>query len=259
MDDHLDFLNERSERLVAVPQNQVLQQSAESFLVESIKSNYSYNFDWLGLPVIQYPQDLVAMQEIIWSTQPDCIIETGIARGGSLIFYASMLELLGKNGKVIGIDIDIREHNKERILAHPMAHRIQMIEGSSIDSATLDQVRQQVSGYSRIMLCLDSNHTHDHVLKELDLYTPFVSQGCYCVVFDTMIDLMPSGYFSERPWNKGDSPGSAIQAFLKQQEASQVLGEDKERLSFVVDRTRDAQLLVSACRGGYLKRKSVHD
>lgn len=256
MDDHSEFLAARQQRLDQIPHNQALGQAAEAFLVESIRSSYSYHFDWMGLPIIQYPQDLVALQEIIWQTRPDCIIETGIARGGSLIFYASMLELLGA-GQVLGIDIDIRAHNRARIEAHPLAHRIQMIAGSSIAPETLKQVRQQVRNARRIMVCLDSNHTHAHVLKELELYTPFVSPGLYCVVFDTIIDLMPDGYFSDRPWNQGNSPGSAIQQFLRQLEQTQTLGEDQIPLKLQIDTRIDQQLLISACRGGYLKRLPV--
>ena len=257
MDDHPDFLAARRQRIADYAQNQKLLTAADTFLVESIDASYSYNFDWLGLPIIQYPQDLVVLQELIWRIRPDCIIETGVARGGSLVFYASMLELLGQKGKVIGIDIDIREHNKKRILEHPLARRIQMVEGSSIDAETLEQVRGLVGNAQKIMVCLDSNHTHEHVLKELELYAPFVSPGSYCVVFDTIIEMMPSGYYQDRPWNKGNSPDSAIQTYLQALNASDARGVDQAPLSFEIDQAIDAQMLVSVCRGGYLRRRSV--
>src|SRR6185436_19937947 len=157
--------------------------AAESFNIESNKAQYYYNFSWMGRPIIQYPQDMIAMQEIIWNVQPDLVIETGIAHGGSLIYYASLLELIGK-GEVLGIDIDIREHNRKEIESHPMFKRIKMIQGSSISKETLVKVGRHVQPNSSVLVCLDSNHTHEHVLSELNLYSPFVSVGSYIVAFD---------------------------------------------------------------------------
>jgi len=234
--------------------NGPLQHAADLFLQESVKSSYSYNFDWLGLPVIQYPQDLQALQQIIWTTKPDCIIETGVARGGSLVFYASMLELLGSSGIVAGIDIDIREHNRKRIMEHPLSRRIRLVDGSSIDAATSGAVHSIAENYSRIMVCLDSNHTHSHVIKELEIYAPMVSTGCYCVVFDTIIELMPKGFFSDRPWDKGNNPKTAVDAFLVNIGNIPCKGIDGKPLAFELDVEIDNQLLLSAARGGYLKR-----
>lgn len=203
---------------------------------------YTYNFTWMGRPVIQFPQDLVAMQEILWQTKPDLIIETGIAHGGSLIFYASMLQMMGLEGRVLGIDIDIRAHNRAEIEAHPMFERIDMIQGSSIDEATAQQVVDAAAKARRPMVVLDSNHTHDHVLRELELYSPLVAKDCYLVVFDTLIEDMPAGSFPDRPWDRGDNPRTAVEAFLKTTD------------QFEVDSAMDAKLQISVAPGGYLKR-----
>ncbi len=218
---------------------------------------YSYHFEWLGRPIIQYPQDIVAMQELIWHVRPDLIIETGIAHGGSLIFSASMLALLDlcdaiENGapfdprqsrrKVLGIDIEIRPHNRAAIEAHPMASRIQMIQGSSIDPNVIDQVHQMAQGYERILVCLDSNHTHDHVLAELKTYAPLVTPESYCVVFDTIIEDMPPGSFPDRPWDKGNNPKTAVWEFLK------------DHPEFEIDKAIQPKLLITVAPDGYLKR-----
>src|SRR5437762_397236 len=168
------FIEERKDRIRQNESNAALQKAAQDFNLESNKAQYSYNFSWMGRPIIQYPQDMIAMQEIIWEVKPDLIIETGIAHGGSLIYYASLLELIG-NGEVLGIDIDIRKHNKVEIEKHPMFKRIKMIEGSSIDESTADAVKRIADKKEKIVVCLDSNHTHEHVLSELKYYSPFVS------------------------------------------------------------------------------------
>src|SRR5690349_8696457 len=158
-----EFIEERQHRINANGSNGKLKNAADAFNVESNKAQYSYNFSWMGRPIIQYPQDMIAMQEIIWKVKPDLIIETGIAHGGSLIYYASLLELIGK-GEVLGIDIDIREHNRREIESHPMMKRIKMLQGSSIDESLVAEVGKIAAGKSSVMVCLDSNHTHSHVL-----------------------------------------------------------------------------------------------
>jgi cephalosporin hydroxylase len=218
---------------------------------------YSYHFEWLNRPVIQYPQDIVAMQELIWSTKPDLIIETGIAHGGSLIFSASMLALLDmveainttsnidpctSRRKVLGIDIDIRAHNRSAIEEHPMASRIQMIQGSSIAPEIVEQVKQVASKYNRILVCLDSNHTHDHVLAELEAYAPLTSVGSYCVVFDTIVEDMPDELFPDRPWGRGNNPKTASHAYLK------------NHPEFQIDKSIQNKLLITVAPDGYLKR-----
>jgi cephalosporin hydroxylase len=217
------------------------QKSSMDFLKNSIHNKYSYNFSWMGRPIIQYPQDIIAMQEIIWKIKPDLIIETGIAHGGSLVFYASMLSLLGGNGYVVGIDIDIREYNRLEIENHPMHKRIKMIQGSSIDTNVIDKVLKYVKGKKSVIVCLDSQHTHKHVLQELEIYSPFVTQGSYCVVFDTIIEDLPDKYFSDRPWGKGNNPKTAIWKFLENNN------------NFMIDKKIENKLLITACPDGYLK------
>jgi cephalosporin hydroxylase len=210
------------------------------FLATS-RFEYSYHFTWLGRPIIQYPQDMIAMQEIIWKVKPDLIIETGIAHGGSLIFHASMLELLGGDGQVLGIDIDIREHNRIEIEKHPMYKRINMIQGSSIDEDIARQIHDFAKDKKRILVLLDSMHTHDHVLKELQLYSPLVTEGSYLVVFDTIIEDMPDDMFSDRPWGKGNNPKTAVWEFLKTNDR------------FEIDREMENKLLITVAPDGYLK------
>ena len=211
--------------------------------------HYSYHFSWLGRPIIQYPQDIVAMQELIYRVQPDLIIETGIAHGGSLILYASLLELNAlcgcqQNFHVLGIDIDIRAHNREAIEAHPIFKRghITMFEGSSIEISMVERVQKFAAPYKRIMVLLDSNHTHDHVLAELEAYAPLVATGSYCVVFDTVVENMQAESFPDRPWGKGNNPLTAVDTYLAAHH------------EFVTDSIMDAKLLISVAPKGYLKR-----
>ena len=236
------FVEERKQRIQGNADNSELQSAADAFNVASNKAQYSYNFSWMGRPIIQYPQDMIAMQEIIWELKPDLIIETGIAHGGSLIYYASILELIGK-GEVLGIDIDIREHNKKEIEKHPMYKRIKMIQGSAISEETIEQVREEARGKQSILVCLDSNHTHEHVLQELNLYSPLVSPNSYIVVFDTIVENLPEGYFSQkRPWGISNNPFTAVTEFLSKNK------------DFEIDHSIDNKLLISVAPGGYLKR-----
>jgi cephalosporin hydroxylase len=214
---------------------------SNEWLVESCKLRYSYNFTWLGRPIIQFPQDILAMQELIWQVKPDLIVETGIAHGGSLVFYASLLHLLDNGGRVLGIDIDIREHNRAAIEAHPMSKHIDMIEGSSVDSSIVSQVLERANGKKKILVTLDSNHTHEHVLQELQLYSPLVSKESYLVVFDTVVEDMPSDFFPDRHWGKGDNPKTAVHEFL--------LSNDR----FEIDHDLEYKLLITVAPDGYLK------
>lgn len=217
-------------------------QSSREWFQHSIKEKYSYNFSWMGRPIIQYPSDLLAMQEIIWRVKPDLIIETGIAHGGSLIFYASMLALLGeKERKVVGIDVDIRPHNRIAIEEHPMSPKITLIEGSSTSHHVVEQVRNIATSHSTILVVLDSNHTHSHVLEELHLYSPFVTQGSYLVVFDTCIEDLPVDTFPDRPWSVGDNPKTAVRRFLQECDR------------FEVDKEIENKLMVTAAPQGYLR------
>ena len=239
MDD--TFEQERRNNIDRLTADKRLQDMAVDFMRETGPFQYTYNFTWMGLPIIQFPQDMFAMQEIIWTTRPDLIVETGIAHGGSLVFYASMLELIGANGMVVGIDVDIREHNREEIEKHRLFHRISMIEGSSLDEAVVKEVYRIAKGKKKVLVALDSTHTHEHVLRELQQYASLVTKGSYIVVFDTIIESMPVDSFPDRPWNKGNNPMTAVHEFLKCTDR------------FEVDKETENKLLITVAPTGYLK------
>lgn len=236
-----EFTKEREKDIDKMSKDQKVIELGRLFIEKTAKYRYSYNFTWLGSPIIQFPQDIIAMQEIIWRVKPDLIIETGIAHGGSLIFYASMLELLGSNGEVLGIDIDIRKHNREEIENHSMFKRITMIEGSSIDKSIAKQVWDFAKHKKNVLVVLDSNHTHEHVLKELKLYSPLVAKDSYLIVFDTLIEYMPENFFPNRPWSKGNNPKTAVWEFLKINDR------------FIIDKEIENKLLITVAPDGYLK------
>lgn len=241
------FDDEVADRIAANGENADLKQAAHAFTEASTAPKYSYNFSWLGRPIIQYPQDIVAMQELIWLVQPDLIVETGIAHGGSLVFYASLLELNALSGgpsdaRVLGIDIDIRAHNRAALEAHPLYRRIDTIEGSSLSPDIISEVTEVAQGRRRVLVCLDSNHTRDHVLAELLAYAPLTSVGSYCVVFDTIIEDLPKEMYPDRPWGPGNNPRTAVEEFLR------------DHPEFQADRSIDNKLLISVAPGGYLKR-----
>ena len=264
-----DFTQEMKHRIEANAGDAQLQADARALLLSSIAAKYSYNFTWLSRPVIQYPQDMVAMQELVWQLRPDLIIETGIAHGGSLILSASMLALLdycdavesgqtldpkATRRRVLGIDIDIRAHNRAAIEQHPMAHRIDMIQGSSIAKVTIATVHAMAKGYERILVCLDSNHTHDHVLAELEAYAPLVSTGSYCVVFDTVVEDLPDAMFPDRPWNQRDNPKTAMREYLRRIASEGRKARDGSPLKFEIDKMMENKLLITVAPDGYLKR-----
>jgi cephalosporin hydroxylase len=253
----MSFENEVTQRISAIASNNELKLAAHNFLKISLSPQYSYNFFWMGRPIIQYPQDMAAMQELIWEVKPDLIIETGIAHGGSLIMNASFLAMLDycdaiESGdmmdptkpkrRVLGIDIDIREHNRKAIEAHPMSNRIDMIQGSSIAPETIAKVFEYAKSYKRILISLDSNHTHNHVLAELEAYAPLTSANSYCVVFDTVVEDMPAESAGNRPWGPGDNPKTAVWEYLK------------THTEFQIDKTIQNKLLITVAPDGYLKR-----
>lgn len=234
------FDEEKRQNIAALGRDKDLRRLGFELMRDTAKYKYTYNFNWLGIPFIQFPQDLVALQEIIWTTRPELIIETGIALGGGLVFYASMIEIAGGDGRVLGIDIDIRAHNRRRIEAHPMSRRISMLQGSSTDPEIVRQATQMAAG-KRTMVVLDSNHTHEHVLGELRLYSPLVRAGNYLVVLDTTIEDQPAGFFRDRPWDKGNNPKTAVWEFLR--------GNDR----FVIDKDIESKLLLTVALDGYLR------
>lgn len=253
------------ERFVAECADEIDRQGSDTELKDATmrwmdlanRRKYSYHFQWLGRPIIQYPQDVLALQEIVFTTRPTVIVEAGIAHGGSLILSASLLRLLDlheasergdpsismvSERKVIGIDIDIRAHNREAIEKHPFSKSIDLIEGSSIDDVTIEKVKSLIPSNANVLVILDSNHTHDHVLAELRAYAPLVSPGNYCIVFDTVIEDMGDDMFPDRPWGKGDNPKTAVWEYLK------------EAPDFAIDRTIENKLMITVAPDGFLKR-----
>lgn len=241
------FEAEKAARIEEFGNDIGFQNRSRDWLEESMRKSYVYNFSWLGRPIIQNPIDIMAMQEIIWEVKPDLIIETGIAHGGSLIFSASMLELNAACGgpidaEVLGIDIDIRAHNRNAIEEHPMSRRISMIQGSSIAPEIIAQAVEKAKDKKRVLVCLDSNHTHEHVLAELQAYAPLISGGSYCIVFDTFVEDVPADVFENRPWHPGNSPKTAVWEYLK------------THPEFEIDKSIHQKLLITVAPDGYLKR-----
>lgn len=231
--------------------------ASDRWMSNSYRHKYSYHFEWLGRPIIQYPTDTVALQELCWLVQPDLIVETGIAHGGSLALSASLLmtcdyadahregiplDPRNPKRKVVGCDIDIRPHNRSALEAHPLYAYMELIEGSSVDQAVIDRVTGIASRYQRVLVMLDSNQTHEHVLAELEAYAPLVSAGSYCIVYDTVIEDMPPGSFPHRPWDVRNNPMTAVYEFL---------GAHPE---FAIDPSIEDKLQISVAPGGYLKR-----
>jgi cephalosporin hydroxylase len=241
MDPIAEFNAEKADSIRKMGEDGQLSDLSRRWFDASCQHKYSYHFTWMGRPIIQYPQDIVALQELIWSVRPDRIIETGIAHGGSLVFSASMLELLGGDGRVLGIDIDIRPHNRTEIEKHPMFKRIEMIEGSSVDENIARQARRFVEGAGSVLVILDSNHTHEHVLRELQLYGPLVTKGSYLVVFDTVVEDMDENAFPDRPWGRGNNPKTAVREYLKTCDR------------FEIDRSIEQKLQLTVAPDGYLK------
>lgn len=238
------FYKDKEENIKKLGTDLELQKKGLDFLISTAPYNYAYNFSWMGRPVIQFPQDMIAMQEIIWKVKPDLIIETGVAHGGSLVMYAGLMKMMDIDGKVLGIDIEIRPSNLTALQQHPLFGRIELIQGSSVSQETLLKVKEFSSNYRNILVVLDSNHTHDHVLSELQLYSDFVSPGSYLVVFDTVVEDMPKGWFTDRPWDVGNNPKTAVHEFLKSSN------------DFLIDNEFDNKLLISVAPNGYLRRKN---
>lgn len=239
---HADYRQEKQQRIAGFADDAEFRALSERWRAMALERKYMNNFSWLGRPMIQLPMDAMAMQEIIWAVKPDLIVETGVAHGGSVVLSASMLELLGQ-GEVLGVDIEIRAHNRQAIESHPMAHRIRLIEGSSTAPEVVAQVRAAAAGKRRVLVFLDSNHTHEHVLAELNAYADLVSVGSYCVVFDTFVEDMPDDYvWTERPWGKGNNPKTAVWEYLR------------SHPEFQIDKSVEDKLLVTSAPDGFLRR-----
>jgi cephalosporin hydroxylase len=227
--------------IAAMAADSAFRAAGRDWLVRSIQHRYTYNFRWLGIPIIQYPEDIIAMQELIWHVRPRVIVETGVARGGSLVFYASMLRLLDNDGLVIGVEVALMPENRAAIESHPFASQIRIVDGSSVASGTIAEVQQITGERAPILVILDSHHTHDHVLQELRAYAPLVKRGSYLVVFDTVVDDLPSDVLGERPWGPGNNPKTAVHAFLNETDR------------FEIDRSFDRRLQLSCCPEGFLR------
>ncbi len=253
----MNFSDQVAANIVKLGESTSSKRLAVDWLIDTAPLNYSYNFRWLGLPIIQYPQDTVALQELVWSIKPDLIVETGIARGGSLALSASLLMMcdfadarvsgsrmdpVSPARKVVGIDIDIRAPNRLALQEHPLSGYMEIMEGSSTDPRVIDGVHEIAKGYERVLVMLDSNHTHDHVLAELEAYSPLVSNGSYCIVYDTVIDDMPMGSFPTRPWDVGNNPKTAVHSFLN------------SHPEFVIDNSIPDKLQITVAPDGYLRR-----
>jgi cephalosporin hydroxylase len=264
-----DFRNRVADSIRKLGEDRDFAHLSNIWVQASIRHGYAQNFTWLGRPVIQVPQDLYAIQELIWACRPDLVIETGIAHGGSLVMSASMLALLdycdavvsggpfdpkASRRKVVAVDIDIRPHNRAAIDAHSMRHKINAIQGSSVSPATVDQIAAQAEGYDRVMVFLDSNHTHDHVLEELELYAPFVSKGSYCVVWDTGVEDLPADMCADRPWGKGNNPKTAVWEYMRRLKDEGRKARDGVALRLDYDRTIEHKLMITASPDGFLRR-----
>ncbi len=267
MNDHEQIVTKNVER---IGRDREFLALTRQWLERAIRHQYALNFTWLGRPVIQLPQDIYAIQELIWRVKPDLVIETGIAHGGSLVLSASMLALLDycdasatkrsltpqdTKRRVVGIDIEIRPHNREAIERHPLAHLIETIEGSSIDAGVVQRVRNIASDYDRVLVFLDSNHTHEHVFAELESYAPLVSPGSYCVVWDTGVEDLPEGFVTDRPWGKGNNPKTAVFDYLKKLQAGSVKASDGARLDLEIDKTIEHRIAITASPDGFLRRR----
>ena len=235
------FEERNAEKIREMGRDSELRELSRQWFERSSRFEYSYHFRWLGLPILQFPQDVVALQEIVWKVKPRLVVETGVARGGSLVFYASLLEMIGGEGTVVGIDVDIRPHNRAAIEGHPLSKRIVLLSGSSTDEEVLSRVKGMAEGSAPVLVVLDSNHTHEHVLEELRSYAPLVSEGSYLVVLDTVIGDMPESFSSDRPWGPGRNPGTAVEQFLRENDG------------FEVDRMLESKLQITVAPGGYLK------
>jgi cephalosporin hydroxylase len=263
------FNSEVTKNIKRLGKSEAIKQISSEWVAATIPLKYTYNFEWLGRPIIQYPQDIVALQEVMWRVKPDLIIETGIAHGGSLILSASILAILdyqeayqnratldphNPTRRVLGIDIDIRPHNRHEIEAHPLSPRIDMLQGSSVEDSIIAQVQKVASQFDRVMVVLDSNHTHDHVLKELEAYAPLTSIGSYCVVMDTAIEDVSAEFFTDRPWGPGDNPKTAIWEYLEKCSRENNKGSDGNDLNFKIDKKIDNKTLISVAPDGFLAR-----
>jgi cephalosporin hydroxylase len=237
------FFDERNADIQRMGADHEFQKKSIEWMIHADRYKYTYNYTWMGRPIIKFPNDMVIQQELMWELKPDLVIETGIAHGGSIIFTASMMEMMGIDGEVVGIDVDIRPHNRKEIESHPMMKRITMYEGDSVSDAVVETVRSHTKGKTCVMVILDSLHSHAHVYKELLAYAPMTTLGSYCILPDTFIEFFPKGYYSKtRPWDVGNNPHTAMKQFIAESDM------------FEIDRARTNKSMITETIDGYLKR-----
>tara|TARA_A100001035_G_C27713976_1_gene468586 strand:- start:176 stop:922 length:747 start_codon:yes stop_codon:yes gene_type:complete len=242
-DEISSFYKERTASLKDIQNDKELKKKSIEWMIAADKYKYTYNFSWMGRPIIKYPADMIVQQELMWNLRPDLIIETGIAHGGSIIFSASMMKMMGIKGEVIGVDIDIREHNRSLIEDHPMSDIIEMYEGSSIDINIIKKIKEKADKHKTILVILDSCHSHEHVFNELLLYSQFVTKNSYIILPDTFIEFFPKGYYAKnRPWDKGNNPYTALKSFLKSND------------NFIIDKDLSSKACITETIDGYLKK-----
>ncbi len=241
-----EFLAERKADIERMRTDEELRELSLKWMLHADKYKYTYNFSWMGRPIIKFPSDMVAQQEVMWRTRPDLVIETGIAHGGSVVFSASMQQMMQiPNAEVVAVDIDIRKHNRELIEAHPMARHITMYEGDSTSDEMIAKVKRHLEGKKSVMVILDSSHTEEHVFRELERYGDFVTPGNYLILPDTFIEFFPKGYYANRPWDVGNNPYTAMRRFLEMQN------------DFTIDREVGGKLMICEGIDGYLRKKNV--
>ena len=237
------FFEERRADIDKMGLDDELRRKSLDWMIHADKYKYTYNYTWMGRPIIKYPNDMVVQQELMWELKPDLVIETGIAHGGSIIFTASMMEMMGIAGEVVGIDVDIRSHNRTELEAHPMIERITMYEGDSVSEKMVEKIKRHIAGKSCVMVILDSLHSHEHVYKELLAYAPMTTIGSYCILPDTFIEFFPKGYYADsRPWDVGDNPYTAMKQYLNETDM------------FEIDEARTNKAMITETIDGYLKR-----
>ena len=236
-----EFIDINLKAADAMSKDQNLQNDAKNVLIKADEHRWIHQGSWLGEPLLNLPQDMVALQDIIWRTKPDFIIEVGVAWGGGILFEAMLLDYIdGK--KVIGLDIFIPSDLRKRIMNHKkLSDRIELVEGDSTSEETIRKVKTILNGSKKVLVILDSYHTHDHVMNELKTFSQFVGKGHYLICGDTIVEHVPIQKHRPRPWGPGNNPGTAVRQFLVEND------------SFEIDEDLEKKLLLTCHPGGYLK------
>ena len=238
------FRSERADWRASLGADDTLRQQGIDLQLAADDHHYTYSWEWLGVPIIRLPDDIVVLQELIWAYRPQRIVETGVARGGSMLLDSSLMTLSGIEPAVLGIDISIFAHTHEALAEHPMSRGVTLLETSSVSDEAVSAARDFLGNAERALLVLDSNHTHEHVLAELRVLAPLLPVGSFILVADTIVEELPQGHYVNRPWDRGNSPLTA---------ANQFLGENP---GFVRDTEWSRRALLTEFRDGILRRTS---